>query len=171
MITEIIMAVQTGVFVWGLRNLNHMRKQEAIQSYTALSNRLFQQNLAELKDPVLFESLDSKDSEIQDIETKKKLKHYLFMQFTLYEQMFWLHESCDIKIMYPWCIRIFSLLRKKRMREYWENDYSEQSSSEFKEFVASCLKANSAKELIDILYKSKSTSFAKYCPFSSVCQE
>lgn len=126
MISEIILTAQTVILFLGLQSLRHMRKQEAIQSYTALSDRLFRQNLTELNEPVLFESLDLKGSEIPDEEIKRKLKHYLFMQFTMYEQMFCLHESCkdNIQAMRPWNKRFLSIVKKERMREYWTQDYS-----------------------------------------------
>ena len=162
------MTVQTCILFWGLLSLKHMKKQESIQSYTSLSNRLFQQNLEELHDPRLFESLSYEDGKYPGIDKdgmlRRKLKHYLFMQFTLYEQMFLLHRYCeDIEIMRPWCNRIFRIIRKDRVREYWEKDYIQQSCDGFKKFVTFGLdEANSAEELFNYLYKREPTFIAQY---------
>jgi hypothetical protein len=173
MITEIILAVQTGVFAWGLESLNHMRKQEAIQSYIALSDRLFKQNLLEVQDVRLFASLDYADGKYPDenLELNTKIKHYLFMQFTMYEQMFCLHESCkdNMHAMDPWSKRFLSLIKKERMKWYWREEYHKQSCDGFKGFVECCLEANSYEEVVEFFNKRKLTHIAKYCPFSSTC--
>ena len=117
-----IMAVQAGILALGLDSLRHMRKQEAMQSYIALSDRLFRQNLLEVEDVRLLASLNYPDGKYPDEDDKlnRKIKHYLFMQFTMYEQMFCLHESCkgNFQSMQAWSKRFFSLVKKERMKWY-----------------------------------------------------
>ncbi|CAK8724271.1 DUF4760 domain-containing protein [Candidatus Electrothrix aarhusensis] len=138
-----------------------------MQSYIALSDRLLSELAFELQDVYLFASLDYPDgkypNEEDSVETRKRqIKHYLFMQFTMYEQMFCLQELCDRQAMQAWNKRFFYLVKKERMSGYWKDEYMKQSCDEFKKFVNFCLEAKSHEELIKFFNKRKQTFIARY---------
>ena len=132
-----LLLAQTLILSAGLVSLCFMHRQEKLHTTITLHNRLFDINKIEIENPNLFILMgQGVRNAISDDLEERRLKHYMFAQFSMYEEMFVLRNCCGKELRKQWEQRFVNLVcRKPRLRDYWENDYRNQCSAAFKKYI------------------------------------
>lgn len=136
MATVLVMIVSIVITaVWSI-------KQMRSNTYSRIMDRMFELNKIEFRNKELFKALDDPLDAREPFLPEKH--HYLFMVFSIYNEIFMQHYSCGLLSegeYISWERRFASLLvNKKSILEYWERFYKEDASDNFNKWVIKIMK-------------------------------
>lgn len=139
-------------FIW------HRQTRSSV--YSSIMGRLFEINRLEVEKPELFERLYEEYTAKAVSQGGKGLTHYLFMVFNLYAEIHVQHNIYglfDDRQMEVWRQRLINDFRHRIfLHGYWNavlEQYSEEFTEEFKDFVNKALEEAERRTLADTTKK------------------
>ena len=133
--------IQIFILLLALVSLRHTKRAMRTNAITLLSQRMFEINKLEYKNPKLFDALSDdiyydKSQPGYDPLLEKQMRHYQFMLFSFYEQLYYMRSDYRDEMMMVWNSRLRShILYRKYFRKYWNTVFKYECTASFRNFV------------------------------------